>query len=257
MDVEEKYDRLLARNRRQAWIWSAVVIVFAMALASALTFVFYPAELVPFIVWRTPWIALLVATPLVFLYSKLLLRNFELAMTLKRLVERDRLTDVATRDYFFARMDAAPRLCGVCLMIDIDHFKSVNDNHGHILGDAVIREVASVLDAECRSEDIVCRYGGEEFVIFLNGLGPAQGWEAAERMRRRVAQAPLRIDDTALQVTLSVGAALKHGNTDIMAAISAADASLYRAKAAGRNRTVTTWHPQPESLRPVAGAASS
>ena len=107
-----------------------------------------------------PIIALLTALPVsLFLWSQVRL-NMSLSQELQRLVDRDRLTDVATRDFFFARMDALPGSFGVSLMVDIDHFKQVNDTFGHQAGDAVISRVAAILRQQTRASDIVCRYGG-------------------------------------------------------------------------------------------------
>lgn len=178
--------------------------------------------------------------------------NRELAEELERLVNRDRLTDAATRDYFFSRMDAEPAAYGVSLMIDIDHFKSVNDTHGHIAGDEVIKKVADILRAETNVEDIVCRFGGEEFIIFLHHTGAGHGWTVAERMRERVEQTMMDIGDAHVRVTISIGGALKDSTEHIVRAISAADEALYRAKALGRNRTEAEWDVKPPDWREEA-----
>lgn len=168
-------------------------------------------------------------------------QTYLLSLELRRLLDRDRLTDVATRDFFFSRMDAAPGGYGVSLMVDIDHFKAINDTHGHLAGDAVIRQVAAILAANCRIDDIVCRFGGEEFVIFLHEAGPERGSDVAERMRLCVQEARIAPFDVPIGVTVSIGASLKQAAEAIMVSIQQADAALYRAKASGRNRVVLDW----------------
>ena len=174
-------------------------------------------------------------------FGKKVLENYQLSKELQRLVSRDRLTDAATRDFFFDRMENNPESYGVSLMVDIDHFKQVNDTHGHFIGDEVIKHVSSILRSECRAQDIVCRFGGEEFVVFLHEADGDQGLLVAERMRRRVEAAPATEDGVKVSVTISIGGSLKERLEDINLSIKAADAALYRAKEAGRNRTVVDW----------------
>lgn len=161
----------------------------------------------------------------------------DLSNELQRLVERDRLTNVATRDYFYARMEGASDAFGVSLMVDIDHFKRVNDTHGHMAGDAVIQRVAMALQNMVRPKDIVCRFGGEEFVVFLFGHTVAEAQEVAEDLRRQVAELVIDFEGQPLSVTVSIGGSLSARCADIDAAIAQADAALYRAKESGRNRT--------------------
>lgn len=102
-----------------------------------------------------------------------LLRVTRLSQEMADLVARDRLSGAATRDYFFEVLTNERPRWGVTLMVDIDHFKQVNDTHGHIAGAAVIRAVADKLQGVTRSDDIVCRFGGEEFVVLLSDADPA------------------------------------------------------------------------------------
>lgn len=165
------------------------------------------------------------------------------AEELRRIVFRDRLTNVATRDFFFERLAREPGAEGVVLMVDIDHFKAINDTHGHVAGDAVIRKVASQLRYRCRSDDIVCRFGGEEFLVFLQDGDAARGEAVAERLRAAVAQAVTPFEGEVLRATVSVGAACKTAEMKVDAAIRQADDALYRAKRLGRNRVELDWAP--------------
>ena len=121
-------------------------------------------------------------------------------------------------------------------MIDVDHFKAVNDSRGHAAGDNVLRIIASGIAAMVRPYDSVGRYGGEEFLIVAPGCGPAETWELAERVRTHVARCSIMAAGAAVQVTLSLGVATAECAADLEKVLSDADAAMYRAKAAGRNR---------------------
>lgn len=128
------------------------------------------------------------------------------------------------------------------LLIDIDHFKTFNDTHGHQTGDAVLSGVARLLSEEARTTDVVCRYGGEEMVIIC----PETGWEGAlplaERIRQKIAGQPFRnVSDTEdLRVTVSIGVALHAASMEKRSElIEKTDAALYAAKRNGRNRVET------------------
>ncbi|MCF7699064.1 GGDEF domain-containing protein [Loktanella sp. M215] len=183
--------------------------------------------------------AMLTSIPINFFLFYQIRKSTILAEKLKFLVERDRLTDVATRDYFYMAMDTYPEAYGVSLMVDIDHFKTINDRHGHLVGDYVIREVANTLRQIIREDDIVCRFGGEEFVIFLKASDADEGYTTAERMRRGIENTPLEaFSGEKVHVTVSIGCSMKDRLQDINDSIRAADAALYQAKSGGRNRTI-------------------
>jgi diguanylate cyclase (GGDEF)-like protein len=122
------------------------------------------------------------------------------------------------------------------IMVDVDHFKKVNDSRGHAAGDAVLRIIASGISAMVRPYDSVGRYGGEEFLIIAAGCGLGETWELADRVRTHVAGCSIMAGGVAVQVTLSLGVATGESATDIEKVLRDADAALYRAKAAGRNR---------------------
>jgi diguanylate cyclase (GGDEF)-like protein len=133
-------------------------------------------------------------------------------------------------------------------MLDIDHFKSINDRHGHPAGDEVIRTVADILRASLREDDVPGRYGGEEFGVLLPDT-PAAGAEViAERIRKRVEASAL--SKSGLRATVSIGIAeLEAQDMAYTGAISRADRALYAAKARGRNRSVRfepAFSPGPE-----------
>ena len=124
------------------------------------------------------------------------------------------------------------------LMIDLDRFKDVNDTHGHLVGDSVLKQVGDVLRKEARAVDAVARYGGEEFVLLLPDTSAEGGLAFAERLRERVEEHNFAEGDVdRLRVTVSIGVAQFPGNevTKLESLIEMADAALYRAKNDGRN----------------------
>ena len=126
-------------------------------------------------------------------------------------------------------------------MLDIDHFKAINDTYGHLTGDAVLREVTQRISKAVRSYDSVGRYGGEEFVIVLPGCSREQVDQGAERVRAAVDNGPVRVSESQIAVTVSIGAAVTtQGAISEKEILAAADVALYRAKEIGRNRTVVS-----------------
>ena len=122
------------------------------------------------------------------------------------------------------------------IMTDIDHFKKVNDQYGHLAGDEVLRSFAAMLKRSARATDIYCRYGGEEFLLVLPQMSPEKAASRAEQLRRTLAAAPIRYGATAIPITASFGVAAypAHGVTGVRI-IEAADKALYAAKEGGRN----------------------
>lgn len=157
---------------------------------------------------------------------------------------RDPLTGCFTRLYM---LDVMTRHCEIhdrhpdsplsAVMIDIDHFKSVNDRFGHRAGDEVLRLVASKLLSGIRSADILVRYGGEEFLIFLIGESDEDALQFAERIRREIASTEIRIDETtSIRITMSAGIATRQRFETLDDFIQRADRALYRSKHEGRDR---------------------
>jgi diguanylate cyclase (GGDEF)-like protein len=129
------------------------------------------------------------------------------------------------------------------VMIDLDHFKNINDTHGHLMGDRVLVEVSDLVRKTLRDEDTLVRYGGEELLIVLPGADLKLGVSIADRIRRLIEELPI-IDEhnKPLTVTASMGvSAIPRAFTDNeLQLIKAADDALYQAKAAGRNRVLST-----------------
>ncbi|MEO3811895.1 GGDEF domain-containing protein [Sphaerisporangium sp. B11E5] len=123
------------------------------------------------------------------------------------------------------------------LIVDIDHFKRVNDTYGHLIGDQVLAGVATAVRSQLRDYDVVGRFGGEEFVVLLPRADVAEARRVAERLRSRVGRMAIPVEEALITVTISVGVAIMsvHGD-DLIELLAAADLALYRAKELGRDR---------------------
>ncbi len=122
------------------------------------------------------------------------------------------------------------------LLADLDHFKQVNDRHGHSVGDEVLREVARRVETILRREDRAARWGGEEFLILLPETDASRAQIVAEKIRRSIAETPLTVSELSIPLTISLGVAAWHEDSNVDELIRRADQALYRAKACGRNR---------------------
>ena len=166
---------------------------------------------------------------------------------LRQHATRDQLTGLLNRrefDRIMAEEAERSRRFGhplALVMVDIDHFKAVNDTHGHLAGDAVLREVAKTLTAQLRTVDRVARIGGEEFALVLVQTGRSAATEVAQRVVKAVAASPVIIESgVSLRLTISAGlAVLPEDVSWLELLIGAADRSLYAAKRGGRNRVMT------------------
>jgi len=127
------------------------------------------------------------------------------------------------------------------LMVDIDKFKSINDSHGHLCGDFVLRELANIVRGSVRKEDLFARYGGEEFAVVLVETNREGAVGVAERIRQSVAEHPFRFEATPVNLTISIGVATTSGDLSMTPAalLKAADENLLTAKRDGRNRVVS------------------
>ena len=164
---------------------------------------------------------------------------------LHHLATRDPLTGCLNRRAFNEQFDELfeePKIDGgelSCIMADIDHFKRVNDNYGHGVGDEVIKLFANILHANTRKEDLVGRYGGEEFCIVLPGVTIDQTMLIADRMRIGIAEASEEKFSTGPHIKTSLGVASIHDNPKDPAELNnKADSALYVAKETGRNKVV-------------------
>jgi two-component system, cell cycle response regulator len=177
---------------------------------------------------------------------------------------RDRLTGMHNRGYFddriaaefaFVRRHGSPLSV---LLLDLDHFKKVNDTHGHAVGDAVLKAAAGKISEGLRAEDVAARYGGEEFVVLARGTAGEGARVLAQRLRTRISMAQVRTAQGLVQVTASVGIAVMQGDGSYKnpaELVAAADEALYIAKRNGRNQVVVNLDPA-HATEKGAGIAS-
>lgn len=171
-------------------------------------------------------------------------------MHLRRLASFDPLTGLPNRRYFMDLCEVEHRRAGryghavSIALFDVDHFKRINDEHGHDAGDAVLEALSKLCGETIRSHDIVCRYGGEEFAILMPHTGLHQAMCIADRLRALVSDHRVIIEDMEISFTISVGVTpLRIGAETPGDALSRADKALYDAKARGRNRVISAAAP--------------
>jgi diguanylate cyclase (GGDEF)-like protein len=180
-------------------------------------------------------------------YAAVSIVNGRLYARMEHMATRDGLTGLINHRAFQEQLEQALARCRrgnrplTLMLCDIDHFKKVNDTHGHPIGDEVLRRVASVLATEARCTDVTARYGGEEFAVVMEDTDAAGGMQVAERIRHAVGDQSVATERGPLQVTLSAGLATFSADASERAElIKRADTALYQAKRAGRNRCLHT-----------------
>lgn len=165
-----------------------------------------------------------------------------------RLVIADGLTGLYNRRYLDDFLDREMarskrrRLPLSVALVDVDHFKAINDDLGHLAGDAVLRTLSERMSREVRREELLARYGGEEFAVVFPDTPLADAYAVCERLRENAASKPIPLAEGSVSVTISVGIATTTGQGDVASLLEDADARLYEAKDAGRN----TVRPRPE-----------
>ncbi|WP_172144615.1 sensor domain-containing diguanylate cyclase [Pseudomonas tumuqii] len=183
----------------------------------------------------------LVVTVIVLTLVSIVLRRYQTRIA--ALATTDQLTELLNRRGFDllanqaiqeARRNPSP-LCA--LLLDLDNFKDLNDNHGHLAGDEVLRGFANKLRDNLRQSDIICRWGGEEFILLLKDTSPEQARLLAEKVRQQTEHSRFSYKGASLQITTSIGLAELHPDDSLSELLARADGALYRAKQSGRNRT--------------------
>ena len=227
---------------RQVYKLTSIVTLFAVAIP-ALIFT------IPFTVFGSNYvrlfaiaivpatlIPLLITPPLAFIVLNLFRVQTTTIDKVDHYVRFDTLTGVLTRAYLLGKTRDALPAGGAFLMIDADHFKSINDTHGHDIGDEALKRIAEVLRKAFSTEALVGRLGGEEFGVFLPGADAAQTNNSADRLCRLMREEGKIIAGKMLNLTVSIGCALHQGHRSLEETIKLADTALYHAKHNGRDR---------------------
>jgi diguanylate cyclase (GGDEF)-like protein len=220
----------------KSWYFHSFLVLLAAALAALL--------------WHWRHLALIAQKDrLESLVAERTTELHQLAVTdaLTGVLNRGAIMDKLTEETIAARKNSTP-LC--VAIVDLDHFKRVNDSLGHLAGDQVLREAARRLSSSVRATDAVGRYGGEEFLIIFRDVQKELGKARCEAIRKAVCASPIPFDDNELTITASIGVAWTESNIEVEDALVAlADQALYRAKGNGRNRVElasTEFEPEPE-----------
>jgi two-component system, cell cycle response regulator len=163
------------------------------------------------------------------------LRELTLHDSLTRLYNRPAILDFCRKE--MSRSQRQKNTMSL-MMVDVDHFKMINDTHGHLVGDAVLREIARRIAESLRPYDAVGRYGGEEFLVVVPNCDNQNALQLAERIRQRIFEKPVSFDECLIPVTISLGVAVCNGKNELSPEnlIGMADRALYTAKNGGRNR---------------------
>lgn len=203
-------------------------------------------------------VPLLIVAPLAWYLVGLLQMLYRAEQEMRSLASYDSLTGLLSRDAFFdnacnyVSLARREHRSFTVMIIDLDHFKSINDRYGHPAGDAVLKLFANVINSVARRSDIIGRIGGEAFAVVLPNTSTTRALEFSDRLHGAINQAVLTFNDSAIRYTASIG--LSEFDTDsedsIDELLARADLALYQAKQAGRNQTATF---NPQLGRAVAG----
>jgi diguanylate cyclase (GGDEF)-like protein len=232
-------------NRAAGWFLLAWLLLEIMTVATAITFLLSD-DLEKLVYVGLP-ASMVAAAILIALGVADRLREQRVALgEAERRAQLDSLTGVLNRRSLLERLDAACQRAQArglpisLLFIDLDHFKAINDSHGHLAGDACLRAVIAPIQSELRQSDVIGRYGGEEFVVILSSADAAAAQAIADRIRLRVAELRVEGYGEPIRLTCSIGIAASdaHGVWG-EALVAHADSAVYAAKRAGRNQVFT------------------
>ncbi|MEQ8305717.1 MAG: GGDEF domain-containing protein [Hoeflea sp.] len=230
------------RTMRQVYKLMAVVTVFAVlipVLTFALPFFHYGERYIRFFAIAAipaTLIPLFITPPIAFIILNLFRIQTLTIDKVDHYVRYDTLTGVLTRAYLLGKTRDALSSGGAFLMIDADHFKAINDTHGHDIGDEALKKIAEVLRKGLTTDALIGRLGGEEFGVFLPGASDTEAVAAAESLCKLMREEGRVIAGKELGLTVSIGCALHRDENTLEKTIKLADSALYHAKHSGRDR---------------------
>lgn len=242
---------------RKTLLWSLIIAFVSVVATQAMYYAYFPDLMVAYgdrLREAAFTMTLAIAIPFVGLFSVIAMRMTTFNRKLRELALRDGLTGLLNRAAFeqiIQKRVSEPRseddAEDALILIDIDHFKAINDTHGHAAGDHVLRMVAICIVGNVFERDHVARIGGEEFAVLLIGSGAAGAVDAAERIRAALADNKTYYEGKVIRVTASLGGALFPPEASYQNIFRGADFALYRAKRGGRdqcefNSLPSVWH---------------
>lgn len=228
--------QLRLRTQRDVRVFALVITLIALVGNFILTYLFMPHSLADLTLLPGTIITMILAAPISFFVGTKMLDVHHLTEQLEHAADHDPLTGVHTRLSFYKEIADCVDMKLAIIVADIDHFKLVNDRYGHQAGDAALKSFAATLIRHCRDNDIIARFGGEEFVILLKHADQSDTVKAAERLSQKVRETPLHLKGRYIQLTASFGVAQVDSVAHVDRAIHHADMAVYRAKSTGRDR---------------------
>ncbi len=227
---------LRLKNLKEVRLFALAISCIAVTGTLFLTRIMLAPEVFAHIVFVASFIAVALAAPISYFVGLRLLDITRLTQELEYAVNHDALTGVMTRVRFHQLLEQMPDDEMVLIVADIDHFKKVNDDYGHKFGDFALKQFTNTLVRNLREQDLVARFGGEEFVILLHGVSRAEGIATAERLCDAVRKKRIFFDGKELRLTASFGGVSASTATETEKSFQKADMAAYRAKAEGRDR---------------------
>ncbi|WP_294619027.1 GGDEF domain-containing protein [uncultured Roseovarius sp.] len=232
--------KIRLRTRRDVTLFALAISLLAVLGSLALRGLLQPADVYARTLVSGSAVAAMLAAPIAYYIGLQMLDTQRLTQALEHAVNHDSLTGASTRASFEAQVAQLPSGPKAIMVVDIDHFKTVNDRFGHQAGDSALCQFALRLKRNCREDDIIARFGGEEFVVLLHNVSLADAQAAAERLCAKLREAPIILNGQAHRLTASFGVAPLVNARELDDALAQADAALYRAKSAGRDRVFTS-----------------
>ncbi len=238
--------QILNKYSRQKLVFATTL--FAILIAQLLMYIGYNAFAIEI---RSSEIIIVIIAPLIitvmvtwYLFG-LLIKLDTLEKEMRNLATYDQLTNTLTRKAFFEKANEYKKIADreskkiILMMIDLDHFKKINDTYGHITGDFVLKSFGKVLNQYKRETDLIGRFGGEEFTLLLWGANSSGAIKYADYLHDKIRNLPLHYDGNTINISVSIGISdTESSNIEIKELIDQADKALYQAKETGRNKTI-------------------
>ncbi len=228
--------RISLKTRKDVTLFALMITVIAVLGSLALRRMLQPSDVFEATMISGSAVAAMLAAPIAYVIGLQMLDTQRLTQELEHAVNHDSLTGASTRACFKAQVARLPPGPKAIMLVDIDHFKAVNDRFGHQAGDTALCQFALRLRRNCREDDLIARFGGEEFVVLLHDVELEAARAAAERLCAKLREAPIILNGQAHRLTASFGVAPLADAAQLDQALAQADAALYRAKDAGRDR---------------------